>query len=927
MIKKLVFILIVVLTFYEMKGENIDISGNWSMSLDKANAGEARGFENMEFSDFISLPGTTDMAGYGDPDTLKLTLTKPQLLHLTRKHSYIGQAWYSREIQIPAEYIGKHFILSFERTIWSSDVWIDGEKVNGTGTSLIAPHTFDVTSKIKVGQKQRLTIRIDNRQKFDISVQGLAHSYTDHTQTIWNGIIGKMEIQVVDPVTVENVKVIPDINKKRVKVQVDLKDFENNEKGKYELLVSIINKKTAKIITTLSKKVSTKDKSIEVDCNVGNDIKLWSEFTPEVYTAKVILKSKKFKSCKNVDFGMREISRRGASMLINGNPLFLRGTLECCIFPLTGCPPMTTKEWVRIFSIAKEWGLNHLRFHSWCPPKVAFEVADEMGLYLQVELPLWTLTLGQDKQTISFLYDEANRIIKEYGNHPSFCLFSMGNEIQKDMTVTEALVNYLKAKDNRHLYTNTSFTFEKGYGASPMSNDDFLVTQWTKNGWVRGQGVFNGESPTFNKDYSVAVKGLNVPLITHEIGQYAVYPNMKEISKYSGVLDPVNFKAIKKDLENKGLLHKAADFTQASGKLAAILYKEEIERALKTAGISGFQLLDLHDFPGQGTALVGLLDAFWDSKGIIDASVFREFCAPIVPLAKFPKATYKNDETFEAQIDISNYSDTKLDQKAVEWIITDSKNNKISSGTVNANIALGYNTNIAKISAKLNKIDVAQKLTLQVFIKGTEYKNHWNIWVYPTELEIKEDNIFVTDNLEKAMAQLKKGAKVLLNPNWKVINGIEGKFVPVFWSPVHFPKQAGTMGILCNPSHAALKHFPSDMNTDWQWWDLLTNSTPINIDTFNGGSSIVDVIDNFANNRKFSLIYECKVGNGKLLISTCDVLTNLNDRIVAKQLKYSLLKYMQSDDFNPSTLLNESELKHIINNKTTSKKDSADGIY
>ena len=118
-----------------------------------------------------------------------------------------------------------------------------------------------------------------------------------------------------------------------------------------------------------------------------------------------------------------------------------------------------------------------------------------------------------------------------------------------------------------------------------------------------------------DKDFRASVDGMEVPTVTHEVGQYSVYPDLSEIAKYTGTLLPLNFMAVRNDLEKKGRLDKASAYLQASGKLAAILYKEEVERALKTPGISGFQLLDLHDFPGQGTALVGLLNAFWGEQG------------------------------------------------------------------------------------------------------------------------------------------------------------------------------------------------------------------------------------------------------------------------------------------------------------------------
>ena len=906
----------------------LDLSGEWQVALDSSDVGIEKNWQNSSFQQTMLLPGTTDDAKIGVPNTLAPKLEKPQLLHLTRKNSYIGAAWYTKEISIPQNWENKKYLLKLERVIWTTKVWIDGTEVKGENNSLIAPHYFDLTEYLKPGQKQRITILVDNRKQFDISVNNLAHAYTDDTQIIWNGIIGKMELEAADPVDIANVQIFPDIKEKKIKVQT-LIDNHKSEKLNAKLTVKVTHKQSKESLPVVVKDIDIafQESVINIEYPMGDNVKLWNEFSPELYNCEVTLETdNNYTSSRNSDFGMREITTNGNVMLVNNNPVFLRGTLECNIFPLSGHPPMEKDGWYKVFNTAKEWGLNHLRFHSWCPPKAAFEVADELGFYLQVELPAWTLTIGEKQETTDFLYAEGERIMKEYGNHPSFCLWSMGNELQGNMSVLAKMVDTLKSKDKRHLYCNTSFTFEKGHGDWPEPNDDFFITQWTKKGWVRGQGVFNDESPSFNKNFEASIEGMTVPLVTHEIGQYAVYPNLKEIEKYTGVLEPLNFMAVKQDLEKKGLIDKADDYTLASGKLAAILYKEEIERAIKTAGISGFQLLDLHDFPGQGTALVGLLDAFWDSKGAIDAAEFRQFCSPIVPLIDFEKATYLNNETFKAQINVSNYSDKAIENQEIEWQVYNG-DKLLDSGKTKADLKLAYNANIGNFEYALSDIKDASKLSVKVLLPGTDYQNSWNIWVYPAQQTVNYQDVVYTRDVSEALSQLEKGKKVLLNPDWKTIQGVEGKFVPVFWSPVHFPKQAGSMGVLANPSHASLSKFPTDMHSDWQWWDLNINSTNMIVDSIKGGQPIVEMVDNFTNNRRLALIYEGSVGGGKLIISSIDLQGDLEKRPVAKQLLVSLLDYMNGDSFKPTAIDNPEILKTLLRKEAVSKKESATSIY
>ncbi len=634
-------------------GNKLDLSGKWKVALDSLDTGITERWFDQTFTGEITLPGTLCDAGYGIPCSLKPSMEREIFLNLKRKYDYVGVAWYSRQVDIPADWQGEQVFLGLERVIWNSQVWVDGQKADEANESLTTPHRFDLTRFLTPG-RHTISIRIDNRKQYDISVKDLAHAYTNETQTMWNGIIGEIALQAVEKTHIKNMTLTPDVDASKVHVQLDI---EGNAGEQPIKIIFRVKEKNG--VTLPVQEIELTGNEVSFDHPVENP-RLWDEFNPHLYEAEAELRSGNTVDKKQATFGMRKLSTQQSLLHINGRRMFLRGTLECCIFPLKGYPPMDKQGWQKVFGVAREYGLNHIRFHSWCPPEAAFEAADEMGMYLQVELPLWVLTVGQDKKTVDFLFTEADKIMKSYGNHPSFCFWSLGNELQGDFAVLDSLLMTFKNRDKRHLYMTTTFTFERGHGSWPESHDDFWVSQWTKKGWIRGQGIFDTQPVDFMHDYRAAIDSMPVPVITHEIGQYSVFPNLKEINKYTGNLIPLNFMAIRDDLEKKGRLAEAGDYTAASGKLAAILYKEEIERALKTPGFSGFQLLDLHDFPGQGTALVGLLDAFWESKGIITPTEFRNFCAPVVPLVRLAKATYTSDETLIVKAEAANFSNKEL---------------------------------------------------------------------------------------------------------------------------------------------------------------------------------------------------------------------------------------------------------------------------
>ncbi|HPR62539.1 MAG TPA: glycoside hydrolase family 2 TIM barrel-domain containing protein, partial [Prolixibacteraceae bacterium] len=331
-------------------------------------------------------------------------------------------------------------------------------------------------------------------------------------------------------------------------------------------------------------------------------------------------------------------------------PVFLRGTTECCVFPLTGYPPTDETDWGRIFEICKNHGLNHMRFHSYCPPEAAFIAADKAGFYLQVEGPSWakySTALGYGKPIDQYLMDETKRIIDEYGNHPSFVMMAYGNEPSgRYVGYLENWVDHFRKYDPQRVFTGAS----TGRSWAIIDNSDFIVRSPPR-------GLkWKDQQPESVFDYRNNTEGQQRPYVTFEMGQWCAFPNFKEIEKYTGSLKAMNFELFQEELERNHMGELADELLMASGKLQASCYKQEIEATLRTPNLAGFQLLSLNDFSGQGTALVGVLDAFWDEKGYISAKEFSEFCNAVVPLARMNKFTFESDDTLKPLIEVANFS-------------------------------------------------------------------------------------------------------------------------------------------------------------------------------------------------------------------------------------------------------------------------------
>jgi hypothetical protein len=566
---------------------------------------------------------------------------------------------------------------------------------------------------------------------------------------------------------------------------------------------------------------------------------------------------------------------------------------------------MDKASWLQVIGRAKAHGLNHLRFHSWCPPEAAFEAADEMGFLLQIEGPFWA-EFGHDPQIDAYAYAECERILRSYGNHPSFCMLAITNEPSGTHmnTFFAEILEHLR-KDSRHVYTS-------GAGWPMIEANDFHVTHHPRAyQWLEGLSARFNAKPYTSVDYTDFISSQDKPVVSHEIGQWTSYPDYEQIKKYTGVLKPRNLEAFQQSLEQNGLSEYAKDFVNASGNLQLLLYKEEIEAALKTPDFAGFQLLDLHDFPGQGSALVGVLDAFWDNKPYSSPQIFREFCNETVLLACFEKLTYAQNETCKVAIKIAHFGKAPLQQQTLLWELGDGSS-ILKHGTIFIDyLPQGAGLTVGEITFDFGDVSGGH-LYFHLRLVNSSIRNHWDVWLYPSELETISD-IFVTRTLdEEATKRLKQGQSVLLNPYPHMIkNAIPFGFTTTFWNVAWTAGQAPhTLGVLCNPEHPALQHFSTQPHTNWQWWELTYSSKCLITDKLSA-PPLIQVIDDWRSNRKLALAVEMKVGEGKLLICTANLLDE-HSHLVSRQLLYSLQKYMRSTKFEPQDHLTLEDVQEIL---------------
>jgi hypothetical protein len=922
-------LLLVGMWMNQVQAQSISLAGNWSFQLDHNDAGIQEQWFTKKLDDHIQLPGSMLTNGKGDDVTVNTKWTgsiydsswyfNPRMekyrqpgnlkfpFWLTPAKYYVGPAWYRKEVIIPANWKGKHIQLFLERCHTETMVWVDDQQT-GMQNSLVAPHVYDLTAQLTPG-KHIITIRVDNRIKA-INVGPDSHSLTDHTEGNWNGIIGKLELQATPPVWIYNVQVFPDVARKQALVQLEIKSL-HQASGKVTVSARSFNTATVHTVPAVQQSFSVSgdtahSANLQIILPMTNAVQLWDEFHTALYKLHVSVQAGNEGSHeKDIAFAMRAFTIRGTQFMVNGRPVFLRGTVNNCEFPLTGYPPMDVAAWERLFTTAKAHGLNHMRFHSWCPPEAAFIAADKTGFYLQPEGPGWVnhgTSLGDGRPVDQYMYDETNRMAFWYGNYASFCMEAVGGNEPAGRNQSKflaAFIQYWHAKDTRRVYTGASV----GNSWPLVPENEYMV----KAG-ARGLTWANTR-PESDSDYHAAIARFNVPYVVHEMGQWCVFPDFAEIPQFNGVYKEKNFELFREELAAHGMANKARDFLMASGKLQALCYKYEIEKTLRTQGLAGFQLLGLQDFPGQGTALVGMLNALWQSKPYIDAARVRRFINAVVPLVRMPKMVYSNNESLTAQVELFNYGSGELKNTTINWVLKDSTGKVIAQGAFDKkDYAIGNGLPVGTIAYDLSGIKSATRLNLDISVAGTPYGNDWDIWVFPASLPemANSNNVYYCDTLDdKAADLLQNGGTVFLQAAGKIMKGKEvvNYFTPVFWNTSWFKmRPPHTLGIWCDPKHPAYAKFPATYHSDLQWWDVVNRAQVMHLEDFPPGfQPLLQPIDTWFMNRKLALILEAKVGKGKLLLCSVDLNSRLDERPAARQLLYSLKSYVQSNAFNPSS--------------------------
>jgi hypothetical protein len=918
----------------QSKRPSIDLSGEWEFKLDPLDVGRAeKWFEaRVPYDRKIRVPGAWNAQGvaFESADQLRTyeencleeqkALNKLGTLGVQRESerlysAYPGPGWYRKGVTIPPGWTGKVPWLIFDGVHREAEVWVNGQPAGAHHYYLI-PFRIDLSRHAKAGETIKIAVRVDARRRKEVDPLMGCLDTLDFLYVTWGGLHGRVRLEATEATRMEDVFVVPQLGAETAEIRLAI---QGPNPGRLSVTAGILDASGGSVVS-IKQSIAGDATEAALVARIPN-AKLWSPKSPHLYTARVqLLADGVVIDARSVRFGMREFKVAGGKFLLNGKPIFLRGYGDDCIFPNTICPPADKSEFHRRLSLAREYGFNYVRHHSWTPPEEYLEAADELGMMLQPEFPFayrWDLpTTPEAKRSALKQWDD---IIRLNRNHPSIVAWCMGNELYDSFDLAPEMYRAAKRLDSTRVVIDSDGCNFKHKDRETL---DFLVVQFGEGNSI---GFQDGK-------YSIP-KDVTKPVVAHEMGYFVTLPDLKQLDLFQGGLRPYWLLQARDLAARNGLTASYPDWLASSYRLQVASLKSNQETARRSR-LSGTSVWLFQDYPN---CAEGVMDMFFRPKGVRPEE-FRKYNAPTVLLLDVPRRSWRSGETVDFNFVVSRFEDEPSDAATLRW--------ELKSGT--ETLASGVQEQL-RISADgvqelpALKLDMPSRtragqltLTAELVDANAKTQNSWNLWVFPTEPPVDAShkvrssgfdtlgNIYPwaiehtpnptpanTDLLvttrfgQDTSDYLKAGGRVILLDPEPTFAVEKTNFRLSSWDG------GGPSGTILDRRHPALREMPSEGWCDLQFYPLIQGSKTILLNALPAKiQPLVRCIDRPTRLADRAYLFEVSVGRGKLLVSGFNFARAIDSKDPAGIfLLDRLVRYALGSEFTPEASLPEAALK------------------
>ena len=676
--------------------------------------------ENWKHARKIVVPGCWEAQGVGKPEMGHSWDAKWDDEPKPLRHVYMGSGWYLRRAAIPSSWAGKRVWLKIGGIRALGHVWVNDRQV-AIVNNFCGTYKFEVTDLVCPGGEVKVVIEADNRPPSRKGQMSALHR--------WGGVYRGVEFEATPQTYVDDVWIRGDFDRRCAQVEVEVVGEQRNDSLSLRATIEDETKEIA-----LRSAPAPSAYTLEIPLR---NFRPWSPEHPNLYTGVIELVSNGVVvQMRRERFGVRKLEVRGKDLHLNGKPFFIRGFGDVFVYPLTGHSPADVDVHRRHFEVARKAGFNFVRLHTHCELPEYFEAADELGILIEAELPYYS-----DVTTEGFAFDprrDVAELWRNYRRHPSFAVYSMGNEGSFGPDLDRALHQYVKGMDPDRLKINQDCHAPE---INPPESSDYLGGPITI--WKRG---------SYNPDR---------PFVSHEYLNVCVKLDSRLEKDFTGVWQVPYSRAQRAAwLAKFGLGLGWGDRLQdAQHALQGLWQKRGIESARTDPYCDGFIDWTIHDDVVWNSKVdtygaQGIFDPFWRQKrGGLSATDLAVFNSCEGVFADFPedRRCFASGETLSLPLRFAHYGDEPIAEARVKWALS-ADGLKLADGSVAAGRQeLGAAREIGVAQIAVPTLQKPVRATLQLEVVGSAAFNRYDLWLFPTRGVRSEPTLAVADELAAAL--------------------------------------------------------------------------------------------------------------------------------------------------------------------------------